>query len=228
MELRSFNSEYYGEKLQNKLIINNKKLTPKNNREVELYSLALGNNLILDENKIEWDYRNPNEVLPIINNIDIPKLVKKNLVNLNKRISREYVHKEHTENILISEGLKDGNIIYFKGFEDSKEIIIDHESDHIQGIKIFEAIRQATLASFHLMGVQTDKIMAITNIEVNFKKFIEKNRDYYIQVIPACRIEGGAMFTVFKIIQDDSSCVDGFFEIYTFRDKKAYMEKRKI
>ncbi len=218
-----------------------------NDRELEILSLTLGENVIpvnynedvfsnkylannLYENsiseKFEWDYRNPKEALEIITRIYMPDYIKENLSANVDLIKKQYVHKANSNNVMISYPERVGNMLYYRGFNDSDEFINDHESDHLAGIKLFEAVRQTTLASFHVMGVPFGKTMVLTTVNIDYKKFIQLDKPYFIQVIPACKTDGGAMFNVFNVIQSGESCVTGYIGAYTFRTKEAYESKR--
>ncbi|HGD0581765.1 hypothetical protein JJB63_15260 [Clostridium perfringens] len=198
---------------------------------MDINSLTSDDNLLLKlRNKniesFKWDLKKPEEAHKLIREIPMPEYIKNTLTNSNTKISKQYVHKLNPNNVMISSPIVEGNIIYFRGYNEITEFNIDHNSDHLEGIKLFEVVRQATLASFHIMGVALDKIMVITSTKFNFKKLIELRIPYFIQIIPVCKKDGGAMFTVFNIIQGNNSCTDGFLQIYTFRSKESYEKKR--
>ena len=69
--------------------------------------------------------------------------------------------------------------------------------------------------------------MALTASFVDYKKFVELDKPYYIQVIPACKPDGGAMYCAFAIIQDNLVNASGYFGAYTFRSRELYLNKRK-
>ncbi|EOI55449.1 AfsA-related hotdog domain-containing protein [Enterococcus gilvus] len=208
-------------------------------RELELLKLALGdtvdriyigtNGEIANSalNEASWNYRNPQEMYDISTKIPIPKIVIDEIKDSNKPIGKEMVHKKNPENVLISEPKNHGNVWYFKGFSDIAELNSDHLSDHVDGIKLFEAFRQATLASLHLNGLQHNGVVALTNFKIDYISYVELDEPYIIQAIPACEKDGGAMFCVFNIIQGDKVVTKGFLGAYTFRSKEIYLEKRR-
>ncbi|WP_297420048.1 AfsA-related hotdog domain-containing protein [Clostridium sp.] len=225
------------------IIVNNK-------RELEVLLLSLGNNVtpIIDtKNEItyraykdlfadlnekntsesfEWNYRNPQEAHNIVTRISMPDYIRDNLSGDISPISKEYVHKLNQNNVLISYPERFGNMLYFRGFKEAEELKSDHNSDHLDGIKLFEVVRQSTLASFHVMGVPIGKIMVLTSTRLDFSKLIELDKPYFVQVIPACKTDGGAMFTAFNVIQEGKSHANGYIGAYTFRSKEAYQSKR--
>lgn len=208
-------------------------------RELELLHLALGNEvdriLLGSNSEIEtaalnrsrWNYRNPNEMYELSSKLPIVKRVLKELQNENTPIEKYMVHKQKEDNVLISEAIGHGNIWYFKGFSDIAELNSDHLSDHVDGIKLFEALRQATLASLHLNGLQHNGVVALTNFKIDYMKYVELDEPYFIQAIPACENDGGAMFCVFNIIQNEEIVTRGFLGAYTYRSKEIYLEKRQ-
>ena len=104
-------------------------------------------------NDLKWSYREEDEVLDIIEKIPLPENLSKSSLKINKddpepeRIDPAYVHKSNKENVLLSKPYQYGNMFYFNGFNKSAEFNIDHSSDHLEGIIIFEAARQAGIAA---------------------------------------------------------------------------------
>lgn len=208
-------------------------------RELELLYLALGEEIerifigLNSEIKTDalksarWNYRNPNEMYELASKIPISKNALKELKDKDGPIDKHMVHKKKHENVLISKAVSHGNIWYFKGFEEIAELKSDHLSDHVDGIKLFEALRQATLASLHLNGLQHNGVVALTNFKIDYLKYVELDEPYFIQSIPACEKDGGAMFCVFNIIQNEEIVTRGFLGAYTYRSKEIYLEKRK-
>lgn len=207
-------------------------------RELELFSLILGQNIerIYIGNSIQidraavrearWNYRDPQEMYDLSTKIPISKLAINELKDNDVPIDRNMVHKKKSENVLISDGVSQGNVWYFKGFSEIAELNSDHISDHVDGIKLFEALRQATLASLHLNGLQHNGVVALTNFKIDYLKYVELDEPYFIQAIPACEEDGGAMFCVFNIIQNYEVVTRGFLGAYTYRSKEIYLAKR--
>lgn len=247
--LRDSNDFYYRAIIGNEKNINleHTDIIVNDKRELESLFLTLGDNvtpiidkkdqasykdLLLDlyekpiPESVEWDYRDPKDAHKIITRISMPEFIKESLSEDVNPIPKQYVHKLNQNNVLISYPERLGNMLYFRGCKKTSELMSDHKSDHLDGIKLFEVVRQTTLASFHVMGVPFDKIMVLTTTRLDFNKLIVLDKPYFIQVIPACKTEGGAMFSAFNVIQDGVSHANGYIGAYTFRSREAYENKR--
>jgi hypothetical protein len=88
-------------------------------------------------------------------------------------ISKNQVHKNSESNVLISEPLTVGKLHYFNMFLDTTELVFDHPSDHVQGMLILEALRQAGIATAHLQGLPMNGKLALLFYDTNFFSFIE-------------------------------------------------------
>ncbi|MGX7245803.1 AfsA-related hotdog domain-containing protein [Enterococcus quebecensis] len=207
-------------------------------RELELLKISLGETVsnisirgmessnLLNARDFKWDYRNPLEMFDISKKIPMPDFVEEKLFDEEQRIDKKFVHKQNAENVLLSKPINYGNVWYFKGFSNIAELNSDHLSDHVDGIKLFEAFRQATLASFHLNGMNFDGVVALTNFKIDYINYVELDEPYIIQTIPACESDGGAMYCIFNIFQGGKIVTSGFLGAYTFRSKEIYHEKR--
>jgi hypothetical protein len=226
----------------------------KSRREVELLLLSLGEeaNVIMDKQAriqhpdiwewlygrtyseicadLKWSYREEKEILDIIERIPLSKSFNdsylKNCNSEPKRINQDYVHKQLQENVLISEPYRIGNMYYFNGFKTSSEIRIDHESDHLEGIIIFEAARQAGIASAHLSGMPLSGAIVILENVTRYTNFVNYQEPYVIRTIPACKSRGGRAFCVYNIVQDGKSCASGYFSCFTYSSQKSYQKFR--
>jgi len=215
----------------------------KSRRELEILRLCLGDkvNFITKNPKhnttfkisaeadlasLDWDYQKPQEAFSVIEKIKMPDFIEETLANREESISKKYVHKVNSANVLISTPETFENVVYFKGFNFTDEIKSDHNADHLDGIKLFEVARQATLASFHVLGVTFDGVMALTASNVSFKKYVELDKPYYVQVIPACKPDGGMMYCSFAMIQEQKVHSSGYIGAYTFRNREQYLSKR--
>jgi hypothetical protein len=175
----------------------------------------------------EWNYRDPSKLYELSKRIDFSKTIEKTLLQKDP-IDAHYVHKKHEENVMISEAVKVGAAWYFQGLSKMAELNSDHISDHIDGIKLFEIFRQATLASFHLNGLHFEGVVALTQSDIEYFKYIEPDEPFYIQAIPICKPDGGAMYCVFEAIQSNTLVASGYLTAYTYRSKEIYQEKRGL
>lgn len=247
--LRENNDFYYKALIGNEQNINleSTDIVVNDKRELEILFLTLGDNVtpIIDKKNqasykdllhdlyekpipesFEWNYRDPKEAHNVITRISMPDHIRESLSGDINPIQKQYVHKVNQNNVMISYPERLGNMLYFRGFKETDELKSDHSSDHLDGIKLFEVVRQTTLASFHVMGVPFGKIMVLTTTRLDFNKLIELDKPYFVQVIPACKTDGGAMFSAFNVIQDGTSHASGYIGAYTFRSKEAYESKR--
>lgn len=222
------------------------------NRELEILLLCLEDNisvsisralevthrdsvfLLLDKNideikkEIRWTYKEYEDVKKLITKIPVPQYIKEALAG-RKRIKKEFVHKSDEDNVLISEAESLGKMYYFLGGTETKEIKLDHQSDHVGGIMIFEAVRQAGIASVHLLDIPLSGVIVITKSVIEYDRFLEKKEPYYIQTIPVVRPRGGTGYCIFNVIQNGKSCVKGYFSGFLYKTQEDYMKfARKV
>jgi hypothetical protein len=167
---------------------------------------------------LKWSFQKEDEVIDIIERIPLPKTLNENLLKIYhdepERINQVYVHKHNRENVLISRPFHYGNMFYFNGFKKSSEFNIGQGSDYLDRILIFEAARQAGIASLHLAGIPLfyGKI-ALLKTNIQYRNSIEPDESYMIQTIPVVRPRGGSISVVFNILQAGNSCATGYFSL---------------
>jgi hypothetical protein len=228
----------------------------KSRREVELLLLSLGKeaSVIMDESArmqypdvwdwlygrtydevfsdLKWSYREEDEVLDIIERIPLPRTLRDSFIKMNhddpdpERINQELVHKIHQENVLISKPFQCGNMFYFNGFNASSEINIDHHTDHLEGIIIFEAARQAGIASARLAGMPLSGVLVILRTTTKYSKFVECCEPYLIRTIPVYKQRGGVGYCIYNVIQKGKSCATGYFTAIAYNTKHMYEKLR--
>jgi len=228
----------------------------KNRREIELLLLILRDEatVIMDEvvrdqhpdvwewlygrtysevlNELKWTYREEEEVSAIIEKIPLPKNDDDHRVKIHnddpqtERINKEYVHKVNNENVLVSKPYQCGNTYYFRGFTQSPEFNIDHISDHLEGIIIFEAARQAGIAATHLSGAPFSSRIVLLKSIILYKRFVEIHESYSIHTIPVVRQRGGCFYVVFSIVQNGVICATGFLSGLQYRTNESYQKHR--
>ena len=181
---------------------------------------------------LKWSYREEDEVIDIIERIPLPKTFNKSLLKIHpndpepERIDKEYVHKHNQGNVLISRSYQCGNMFYFNGFTKSSEFNIDHSSDHLEGIIIFEAARQAGIASVHLTGISLSGKIVLLKTNIQYKSFVELDEPYLIHTIPVIRQKGGYFYIAFTIIQNGNTCATGYLGGLLYKDKESYIKHR--
>lgn len=97
------------------------------------------------------------------------------------KINKELVHKQNTENVIISEPLKRDGHWYFTMFNQIAEFNFDHPSEHIQGMLIIEAARQSSIATTHLAGLPLEGVITLRQFNINFIDFMQKDRPVIIK-----------------------------------------------
>ena len=90
-------------------------------------------------------------------------------------IDKKYVHKKNDSNVLISEVLASGRMLYFNMFNETDELTFDHTSDHVQGMLLLEALRQTAIATAHIQGLSFDGGLALLNYNTNFFHYLESS-----------------------------------------------------
>lgn len=117
--------------------------------------------LLAIQNDFEWDYLSPQEAYDLIDMVKLPTDIQYKLSNNGTYLPKELAHKENQENVLLSEYETFGKSIAFRAYSDWKELDSDHMSDHVDGIKLFEIIRQGMLAAFHINNLKlvSEKIL---------------------------------------------------------------------
>lgn len=224
----------------------------KNRREVELLLLILGEevSVIMNEQarelypdiwewlkdrtyadvfaSLKWTYREEEEVLDIIEKIPLPASLSNSFLQIHRDdpeaepIDQRYVHKQNQDCVLLSKPYQCGNMFYFNGFKRSAEFNIDHDSDHLEGIIIFEAARQAGIASTHLTGIPLSGAIVTLKTTVRYNKFVETSEPYFIRTIPVIKQRGGCSFGVYQVIQKGVSCASGYFTGMVYKSRESY------
>lgn len=250
---RQFSIVYHGKSLDRK---GNSCLIPvKSRREVELLLLSLREeaSVRMDAHErklcnlwdwlygrtytdvftdLKWSYREEDEMVDIIEKIPQPQILSESFLQIHhddpapERMDQEYVHKTNKENVLVSQPFQYGNMYYFNGFHKSPEFNIDHSSDHLEGIIIFEAARQAGIAALHLAGAPLSGKIVLLKTNIQYKRFVEFNEPYLINTIPVIRQKGGYLYVVFNILQDGASCATGYLSGLLYKDKDSYIKHR--
>lgn len=193
----------------------------------DVFSVYSSGNIPALLEDLKCGYKEPEDAVNILKKIPVPMQIPDNMGNNPQAIDKKYVHKDHSENVFISAPEQIGNLFYFQGFPEISEIQIDHESDHFDGIKIFEVARQASIAAMALNGFPLDAINILTKNAISYKNFIDKNIPYYIQTLPAVKPKGGHLYCAFTIMQSRKTCAYGYFAGVGYTSKEDYLKIRK-
>ena len=127
------------------------------------------------------NYKADKEFAKLMNKIplDIKSLVDSSLAikendSAPEVLRRHYVHKKKDENVMISGYFGKGDFLYFNMYDQTGEINFDHDSDHVQGLLVLEAMRQASIATTHISGGLPDEgTIALLSYDSGFYNFLE-------------------------------------------------------
>lgn len=114
-------------------------------------------------------------------------------------IRKNLVHKNDEANVLVSEPFTTGWVRYFNIFSETTELKFDHQSNHVQGMLILEALRQAGMASAHCQGLPLDGKLALLNYNTNFYFFLERNSPITLRTY--------CSFTANETSEDQEACI---------------------
>ncbi|HEX3046689.1 MAG TPA: AfsA-related hotdog domain-containing protein [Bacillota bacterium] len=231
-------------------------ISVKSRREVELLLLILGAevNVIMDEQArklypdvwewligrtysevladLKWSCREEDEVHDLIQKIPLPRTLSNSFIKLHQDeptpepISQIYVHKVNKGNVLISKPYQSGNMFYFNGYQETLEFNIDHNSNRLEELIIFEAARQASIASTHLAGLPIEGILVVLKTRIEYVNFVELDNPYLIRTIPVYKSRGGVCYCVYHLLQNGKSCATGYFTALAHKTKHTYNMSR--
>lgn len=188
-------------------------------------------NLIDTKKNLDW-IENSENIIKAFNSLSPYYAYEKqdNLLNCEmgakiKKIDKKFVHKNSSKNVLISEACQVGNIWHFHMLDGIDEFKFDHESDHIQGMLLMEAARQAGIATLHLNGLAEDGRMNLTRMCTDFLNYVEVGESVLIRSIsnPIVFEEGKNTLDIFamvQLMQFGRVCATTVFGSIAFDDKK--------
>ena len=146
-------------------------------------------------------------------------------------LRRHYVHKKKDTNVVISEYFSKGGFLYFNMYDQAGEINFDHDSDHVQGLLVLEAMRQASIATTHISGgLPDDGTIALLSYDSGFYNFLELTapiiirthtpfsfdpKDKNMEVVVSC-----------QIFQWGKLAASGLLKGKAFPDKSRYVNYR--
>lgn len=197
--------------------------------QYDIYVTDNSNTEIFENPEFDW-LINKEKLSSIFNSIT-PNLayeIDKTLIDRErnadfKRIDKRYVHKKNEKNVLLSSPIKYGNINYFYLFLDNEEFYFDHESDHVQGMLLMEAARQAGIVTVHLNGLDLQGKMNLTKMHTDFYNYVEIDEPISIRSIsnPVIFKEGKNNINIFcmvNIIQFGRICTTTTFSSIAFKN----------
>jgi hypothetical protein len=145
-------------------------------------------------------------------------------------IEKKFVHKKNDSNVLISEEVSSGWLLYFNMFNDTEELSFDHASDHVQGMLMLEALRQAAIAAAHIQGLSFDGGLALLNYNTNFFHYLENDapiilRAYCGFTADETTDDSDAPIYI-QVIQWGKVCADATLKAFAFMSSQRYEQQR--
>lgn len=166
---------------------------------------------------------------------DLKSLIKSPLaITANDRlpgiIDKRFVHKKNDSNVLVSEAFSTGRLLYFNMLEDTEELVFDHASDHVQGMLMLEALRQAAVATAHIQGLPIDGGLALLNYNTNFFHYLE--RDVPVILRAYCSFSANETSEdkeapiYIQVMQWGKVCADATLKAFAFMSSERYQQQR--
>ncbi|NTW69109.1 MAG: hypothetical protein HGB23_04595 [Chlorobiaceae bacterium] len=143
-------------------------------------------------------------------------------------LKKEIVHKKDIGNVLISDMYRVGKFMHFNMFSETSEISFDHNSDHIQGMVILEALRQASTATVHLAenGLPEGGKISLLQYHANFYNYLSKKAPVIIRTFNTFSIMNGEKdkngFVVSQVFQWGKLCVETILKGQSIKDQDRF------
>ncbi len=151
---------------------------------------------------------------------------------LPERADRRYVHKKNGGNTLISEPFIDGRLVHFNLIERTEEFIFDHDSDHVQGMLLLEAMRQASIAVTHIAGeLPPSGLMALSSYYNKFYTYIERSAPVVFRAFTSYALppDGGETedYAICQVFQWGRLVAEACLQAIVFMNHEQYEAKRE-
>ena len=146
-------------------------------------------------------------------------------------VDPEVVHKTNSANALLSEPYFAGRLVYYNMLRHTEELKFDHESDHVQGMLLLEAMRQAGIATTHLSsGLPAAGGMTLMSYCTSFYNYIEHTapvimRSYTSYTIPREMGEKDS-FAICQVFQWGKLCAEATLSAVVFMNSERYGRHR--
>ncbi|WP_294347009.1 AfsA-related hotdog domain-containing protein [Prosthecochloris sp.] len=146
-------------------------------------------------------------------------------------LDKRYVHKKKDANILISDYYSKGNFLYFNMYDQTREIQFDHDSDHVQGLLLLEAMRQASIATTHISGgLPEEGTIALLTYDSGFYNFLELTAPIVVRTYTPFSFNSadsnGDVFVSCEIFQWGKLASSALLKGKAFPDKSRYVNYR--
>jgi hypothetical protein len=168
--------------------------------------------------------------------LDLKSLVKSPLAittedQVPDTIEKKFVHKKNDSNVLISEVFTSGWLLYFNMFNETEELTFDHTSDHVQGMLMLEALRQAAVAAAHIQGLSFDGGLALLNYDTNFFHYLESDAPIILRAYcgftadEASKDQEAPIYI--QVMQWGKVCAEATLKAFAFMSSKQYQHQRE-
>ncbi len=147
-------------------------------------------------------------------------------------VEPEVIHKNNPANALLSEPFFTGSLVYYNMLRHSEELRFDHESDHVQGMLLLEAMRQAGIATTHLSsGLEPTGGMTLMSYCTNFYNYVEHTapiiiRSYTSYTIPD-EVSENDSYAICQVFQWGKLCAEATLNAVVFMNKERYQRHRE-
>ena len=151
---------------------------------------------------------------------------------LPERVDRRYVHKKNDGNTLISEPFVDGRLVHFNLIERTEEFIFDHDSDHVQGMLLLEAMRQVSIAVTHIAGdLPPSGLMALSSYYNKFYSYVERSAPVIFRAFTSYTLppDGGETedYAICQVFQWGRLVAEACLRAVVFMNHGQYEAKRE-
>ncbi len=146
-------------------------------------------------------------------------------------IDPKVIHKKNPANALLTEPYYAGKLVYYNMLRHTEELRFDHESDHVQGMLLLEAMRQAGIATTHLMGglPVTGKLILMSYC-TDFYGYIEHDAPVllrtYVSYVPPEEESEKEYFVICQAFQWGKLCAETTMGVMAFPER-LYDKHRK-
>ena len=135
------------------------------------------------EPEVPGDYDDKMQCLLLrVSPFDVPSLLDS--LRRKGRIDRWMVHKRREANVMLSGAVRVGGLIHFLASPLTGEFRFDHESRHLQGMALMEIIRQAMIASAHVIGVPQGWGMVLMSFHAEYHRFVDAAAPIIVRTLP--------------------------------------------
>ncbi|NTV05516.1 MAG: hypothetical protein HGA59_03290 [Chlorobiaceae bacterium] len=168
--------------------------------------------------------------------LDLKSLVRSPLAltmedSLPGLMDKKYVHKKNDANVLISEVFTSGRLHHFNMLEETEELSFDHVSDHVQGMLMLEALRQAAITTAHLQGLSFDGGLGLLKYNTNFFHYLESGAPIILRAYCGFSAdetsEDKEAPVYIQVMQWGKVCAEATLNAFAYMSSKRYQQQRE-